>query len=98
MLNYILNLDFMSFSFEMTNEIQVYNSSNLHNIIVQRGGESYAACCSHATSKVIRRDLCDIHVTFPIILMIERIWPVAKVLLHALFVLSFKDRGNSAQC
>ena len=55
MLNSILNLNFMSFSFEMTNEIQVYNSSNLHNIIAQRGrGESYGACCSLATSEVIR--------------------------------------------
>ena len=50
MLNYILNLDFMSFSFEMTNEIQVYNSSNLHNIIVQRGGG--VLCCMLLTRYV----------------------------------------------
>ena len=49
MLNCIPNLDFMSFSFEMTNEIQVYNS-NLHNIIVQRGGG--VLCCMLLTRYV----------------------------------------------
>ena len=43
-----------------------------------------------------KKRIMRLDVIFPIILMIERIWPAAKVLLHALFVLSFKDRGNSA--
>ena len=98
MLNSILNLDFINFSFEMTNEIQVYNS-NLHNIIVQTGGGG-VLCCMLLTRYVEgdKKRIMRLDVIFPIILMIERIWPAAKVLLHALFVLSFKDRGNSAQC
>ena len=82
----------------MTNEIQVYNSSNLHNIIVQKGGG--VPCCMLLTRYVEgdKKRIMRLDVIFPIILMIERIWPAAKVLLHALFVLSFKDRGNSAQC